>query len=431
MPKTMRRHRATLSCVLNLLWREAASQSCSGASQDLGKCSEHSDNATTALELGPAILGEIAGEGVTGWRETVLSEITAGYGLVSRLRLCLGQGPPISCNVNVDGPSIAASRFTQVVVKRFAPGSAASALEHERTLHSHTVELAFFDSFSSELLEKGLQIPKALYVHRDPESKRALVVMTDLSASYPLQGARAMSQAEIRGALTWLARLHAAFWEQPSAADRGLWSRGFFWRLDDVSSLQLQQLPRNWSNRYMDSGEWSRLYAARKALDSAVEPCSVLAAKHSHRPCRYRTLVHGDAKPANILCRTADDAGECAFVDFSWTGEGVGACDVVYLLWGVWTRPEIENYARFYHAMLTSLLPKGAASYSFETLWQYSEVCVLNLIRWMPGFASGEHFWAMPWSMEILRDVLDRLDNGQLLPEAAYEERFWQQFPAL
>jgi Ser/Thr protein kinase RdoA (MazF antagonist) len=45
---------------------------------------------------------------------------------------------------------------------------------------------------------------------------------------------------------------------------------------------------------------------------------------------RFRTLLHGDFKAANIL--HSADGTQCAAYDFQYVGEGYGVQDVVMLL---------------------------------------------------------------------------------------------------
>eukprot|EP00976_Prorocentrum_cordatum_P093283 1189304-Prorocentrum_minimum.AAC.1 len=67
--------------------------------------------------------------------------------------------------------------------------------------------------------------------------------------------------------------------------------------------------------------EWARLKGAAAALDWRVK---------GGGSGRFRTLLHGDFKAANILHST--DSTRCAAYDFQYVGEGYGVRDVVMLL---------------------------------------------------------------------------------------------------
>ena len=152
---------------------------------------------------------------------------------------------------------------------------------------------------------------------------------------------------------------------------------------------------------------------------------------HSDQAKRFRTLLHGDAKPENLLC--SGDRGEsvhCAGIDFSWVGEGYGMYDIMYLLWGEYTQDIVDGYLSYYHAELMRQLPNGAGKdYTPLVMRQHFELCVVDFIRWWVGFKNGKYFWAMPWAMDTLRDALQRLDAGKLLSEVEYPHAVDREFP--
>ncbi|CAK9004619.1 Serine/threonine-protein kinase pkn1 [Durusdinium trenchii] len=99
---------------------------------------------------------------------------------------------------------------------------------------------------------------------------------------------------------------------------------------------------------------------------------------------RFRTLVHGDAKPENILCNASSGHVECAALDFGWVGEGYGACDVAYLLWDQIASNVVQDSRAwkqefYYYSKLLEKLPE--ASYTREKLQEHFDLCVMDFIR--------------------------------------------------
>ncbi|CAE7735891.1 pkn1 [Symbiodinium pilosum] len=182
--------------------------------------------------------------------------------------------------------------------------------------------------------------------------------------------------------------------------------------------LQLSALPADFSNRYLSAEECQRLRLAGPAVDERLAGKD--PANSSKIDSRFRTLVHGDAKPENLLC-SEGSSPRCAALDFGWVGEGYGVYDVAYLLWDQIATNVVEDFLSLYHQMLLDLLPPASrAAYTHAILKQHFDLAVVDFIRWELGFKGGTYFWAMPWAVQILRDVLNQLDGGVPHPPAHY-----------
>lgn len=98
--------------------------------------------------------------------------------------------------------------------------------------------------------------------------------------------------------LTWLASLHAAFWQQPlPTGEHGVWEQGCYWHLA-TRQEEFESMGR----------DWAALKAAAAAIDARLRQ------PDASDPLRFKTLVHGDTKSDNLLF--AEDLGSCAGVDF-------------------------------------------------------------------------------------------------------------------
>ncbi len=209
-----------------------------------------------------------------------LQTLWGGYGEILRVRL-EGGGPP------------------SVIVKHVTPG-AGGGRSHERKLRSYDVERAFYRQYATRCSE-GCRVARCLAAERTKEGWRFL--LEDLDAAGFGGRRSALSKAEVMSCLSWLARFHATFLGQPPDQ---LWGQGTYWHLktrpDELAAIAD-----------------ARLRDAAPVLDAQL------------RRARFRTFVHGDAKPANFCFGSG---GSVAAVDFQYVGGGCGMKDVAYLLFG-------------------------------------------------------------------------------------------------
>ena len=215
-----------------------------------------------------------------------VQSLWSGYGEIVRMHL--------------DGP------VPSVVVKSVTPPRA-SGVSHARKCRSYDVELHWYRHHAARCTAR---IPRLLASRKAPDAW--LFVLEDLDAA-GYSGRR----GSIDRALGWLARFHATFL---GTAPDGLWRRGTYWHL----ATRLEELAKTAD---------PRIRAAAPALDAQLAAGT------------FRTLVHGDAKPANF-CFAKDDV---AAVDFQYVGGGVGVQDVAYLLSGDVAReePYIDRYFEY------------------------------------------------------------------------------------
>jgi len=373
----------------------------------------------TVKELGMKKLAKIAGGEPVTWEERSIARILEStgqddYGEITQLLLDLGDG----------------QGSKSYIAKRVRPRKDSSVsrdpikqAEHYRFLKSFAVEAAAYRELAEPLAEKGIVIPKAVHLPKTRPGQPYTLLMEDLSDRFP-RGAggqmRTMSRKEVQAALRWLAAFHAAFWEDAQAKERGLHERGSYWILDGLGTLELESVKDKYKNKLITNAEFQRIRAAAEAVDArlagrrATDPYDLIVPTH-------RTLVHGDAKFANMLCSAHGGELECAAIDFAWTGEGYGMYDVVYLLWGIMNGNEVKDHLAYYHKELVQRLPSAARkAYTFTEMLKHFELCVLDFMRWWIGFYGGIHFWAMPWALELMRVALNRLDGGQLKTPEEY-----------
>lgn len=228
-----------------------------------------------------------------------------------------------------------------VIVKHVAPG-AGHGRSHARKLRSYDAEQAFYARYAARL--EGARVARCHAAERTDDGWRFLLEDLDAAGFDGRRGA--LRGAETERCLTWLARFHACFL---GAEPDDLWPEGTYWHLetrpDELEAIR-------------DAG----LRDAAASLDAQLTGA------------RFRTLVHGDAKPANF-CFGADAV---AAVDFQYIGGGCGMRDVAYLLFGRrgWGSGDddpaamLDVYFARLHEALDSTVDSGVDADALEAEWR-------------------------------------------------------------
>lgn len=181
----------------------------------------------------------------------------------------------------------------------------------QRKLESYRVEANWYRRYAIHSTAL-LAMPRLYTSHAT--GNEAWLILEDLDTRFPVRKTY-LSAADCQPCLQWLARFHAHYLESDGA---GLWPIGTYWHLqtrqDEFEAMANSDL---------------KLAAVR--LDERLNSC------------RYQTLVHGDAKLANV-CFPAI-AGDVAMVDFQYVGRGCGIRDVAYFLGSCLNEAECERYA--------------------------------------------------------------------------------------
>lgn len=169
---------------------------------------------------------------------------------------------------------------------------------HARKVRSYEVEARWYGHWR-DLAPLSCRTPACLGIQTRPDGM--VLVLEDLDAAGFPRRSTLRRKDELHAALAWLARFHAAFL---GVAPDGLWKEGSYWHLATRPD-ELEAMPPG------------PLRDAAADLDRRLSRA------------RFRTIVHGDAKPDNF-CLGRGDA--IAMVDFQYVGGGCGMRDVAYLL---------------------------------------------------------------------------------------------------
>ena len=278
---------------------------------------------------------------------------------------------------------IEGARTSSVVVKWVRPPvvsrrgrGAKKDPSSERKLRSYEIESHFYQSYSL-LTDSSARLPSMFRYQKTPEG--FLFVLEDLDAAgFPLRR-HDLSTEEVELCLRWLAAFHATFL---GTSPEGLWKSGTYWHL----GTRMEELQKMTD---------SKLKRAAQGFSSKLSQC------------KFKTLVHGDAKPANFCFSEQESA--VAAVDFQYVGGGTGMKDVAYLLDCSVSEAEAERLTPVYldvyfDALRASLERRGAGADSAEVEKEWRAlfpVAWADFARFLDGWAPGR-YPPGPFSRELI-----------------------------
>lgn len=206
---------------------------------------------------------------------------------------------------SLDRVLLESSNVNSVVIKRIQPPTKMNHprgwdtdVSTQRKLKSYEVERRWYENYVPGLPE-DIKVPNLLGYYENEDS--TTLIMEDLKDSGFNHDFYSSPKDSFEACLEWLANFHAFhLFAEPS----GLWEIGTYWHLDT----------RQEELKVMSDGA---LKHHAKNIDETLNSCE------------YKTIVHGDAKPANFLF---SKEGQAAAVDFQYVGGGCGMKDVVYLM---------------------------------------------------------------------------------------------------
>lgn len=277
-----------------------------------------------------------------------------------------------------------------VVVKRVTPPARpehprgwSGARGHARKLRSYAVEASFYQTWARDC-DEGCRVPRAWTV--DAVDTGWQFVLEDLDASgfdrRRLDREGTLGELELQRSLDWLARFHALFLGR---APEGLWPVGTYWHLDtrpdEVAAMRDVALKE-----------------AAASIDARLREAS------------FQTLVHGDAKLAN-LCFSEEGV---AAVDFQYVGGGVGVKDVAYFLGsaldGAALEREADGWVEHYFTRLEQhLTTEGHDAAAVHGEWSaLLPLAWADFERFLDGWAP-DHWKRSPYARAQVRAALDMI----------------------
>ncbi len=297
------------------------------------------------------------------YEKEVIQELWSGYGKISRIKL-LGS--------SIDSVIV---KHVQLPKSKNHPRGWNTDIGHQRKLKSYQVETHWYQNYSK--ISKA-RLPYCLAI--ESHDGEVLMVLEDLDlAGFPLRK-HSLSWAEMTICLKWLAEFHASF---IGVEPDGLWNIGTYWHLE-TRPQELEIL------------EDKRLKNAATSIDQKLNEC------------RYKTLVHGDAKLANF-CFSHD--GNVAGVDFQYVGGGCGMKDLAYFIGSCLNEKDCErleqqildSYFEFLQAALDE--PNQELEAEWRSLYR---VAWADFHRFLKGWSPG-HWKINSYSERITREVIENI----------------------
>lgn len=274
-----------------------------------------------------------------------------------------------------------------IIVKSISPPDSAThprgwntQRSHQRKLKSYQVEKNWYQQWAKHCPVTSPVAECYGVIEFDERNQHTLaIVLEDLDASgYPRRHQQ-LTVNQTKPCLQWLANFHATFLKtSPSPQwSEGLWATGTYWHLDTRP------------DEYKAMAE-SPLKQQAQAIDQRLNDC------------RYKTLVHGDAKVANFCF--SDDDQQVAAVDFQYVGGGCGMKDVIYFLGSCLSEYDCQQHHQqllnFYFEQLQSALIQQRNPIDFKRLekeWRSLYTLAWAdfqrfLLGWSPQHAKNNDF---------------------------------------
>ncbi|KAM9723226.1 uncharacterized protein pkdc [Menidia menidia] len=289
-----------------------------------------------------------------------------------------GYGEIVRCHLEGGGRPSVVVKHVKFPDEVEHPGGWNTDRSHRRKVRSYQVETHWYQNYSTD---GSCRIPACLAScsHGD----EMLIVLEDLDAAGYDQRRTRVKDIEIRACLSWLAHFHALFLDVPL---EGLWPVGTYWHLDTrPDELEAMDDPQ--------------LKAAAGDIDRILSGC------------RFKTIVHGDAKLANFCFSLSGE--DVAAVDFQYVGGGCGMKDVVYFLGSCIEEKECEKRVPglldHYFAELKGSVKKDVDFDALEKEWREMFAFAWTdfyrfLLGWMPG-----HWKINRYSKRLAKEVLHKL----------------------
>lgn len=247
---------------------------------------------------------------------------------------------------------------------------------------SYEIENNFYQDnlIKTAIQENNIVIPTLYTCEMDRRSHFISFFMNDLSEHYTYHP-EAPSLIQAQYALDWLAKWHSCFWMKPWQWPKKLWDNGNFWVLGKKGKDNLSSIPSTWNlslkfiqKKHSEILQEQGFKNFGKRIQEAASSISTILATS-----KYRTIIHGDFKPANIFFSEE----KCAVCDFQFSGPGSPFHDIMYFLFPdalMNFSGEEENLLKYYFERLTEY---GITNISWEDGQKWYKLCTLDYLRYL------------------------------------------------
>jgi len=313
-----------------------------------------------------------------------IQSLWSGYGEIARYTVNGG---------NYDLPTSVILKHVKLPDSSNHPRGWNTNRSHQRKIKSYQVESDWYQYYASQC-PANCRVPQSFAVKAS--NNEFLLLMEDLDSAGYSRRVKTASLSDIKLCLNWLAHFHATFlWDQNSQEGNTtleqLWPIGTYWHLqtrpDELEAL-----------------------TDKKLKDAAV------AIDKKLNTCRFKTLVHGDAKLANFCF--SENGNHVAAVDFQYVGGGCGMKDVAYFIGSCLYEEDCQKYETelldyYFQELINALSPRSKlGSCELERLEsEWRELFYFawaDFHRFLKGWSPG-HWKINGYSERITQQVIESL----------------------
>jgi len=277
-----------------------------------------------------------------------------------------------------ESPKTVIVKYISVPLETDHPRGWNSQTSSQRKITSYQVETNWYEHYANAC-RHICPMPEliAMKHHRN----QTWLILEDLDPVYPVRR-ESLTPENCVPCLQWLAKFHG--YHLQSSGEK-LWPEGSYWHLQ-TRPEEFMAMP-----------------------DGPLKDASVMLDEKLSQ-CTWRTLVHGDAKVANI-CFSANQS-KVAFVDFQYTGLGCGMRDVIYFLGSCLDEQQCEQYASslldsYFNALRNSLPASVSASVEQEWRDLYA-IAWADFHRFLAGWMPN-HRKINRYALAMTQKALDQL----------------------
>lgn len=284
-------------------------------------------------------------------------------------------------------------KHAKVPVQQNHPRGFGSSLSQQRKIKSYQVETTWYEKYNSKNHSDNKSLT-AQCLDAFQKEGEFFILLEDLKQSGLTETPSNVSFETIKVVLTWLANFHAKFLNSSS---EGLWQVGTYWHLstrpDELNQLDDQNLKE-----------------LAPLLDSKLTNC------------RYKTLVHGDAKLANFCFDKS--LSRTAAVDFQYVGGGCGMKDVAYFIGSCMDEDSCEKlesqildyyFAELSNALSHSVVDKKELIDEWRPLYHIAWADFHRFLKgWSPGHWKINSYSERVTSKACL-EVLNEISESALI----------------
>ncbi len=273
---------------------------------------------------------------------------------------------------------------------------------------SYLNEITFLEQYAPTLRGNGANIPDVYKVlHQgtpegEGDSVESFLFVSESMSRSGIQQVIEFEDAQFKSALRWLARLHGSYQgmisEGGGKEGEDVWREGTHLALSKRPPKELVSLPENWQ-KFCEAFGWPA-FGGLGARVAAIAPkiaaqLSPLGGEESSEclPLGAFTLVHGDAKPANLFFAEREGMVDTFAIDFQWSGWGIASTDIIYLIATGLCDSHVnsldldKDVLKVYHEALIEELGKRrvppAQHTTYEELTYHFQLATIDYVRWI------------------------------------------------